>query len=96
MKKWRNKTWKEFIILTIVFFIGLSYILFQSNWEINKAIEYVKNLNSNVLISTFISAVIFIFNAITIKTLFGKYRNHSNIKSYIEGLTVPNEIRELK
>lgn len=96
LKKWRDKTWKEFIILTIVFFIGLIFILFQSNWEINKAIEYVKNLNSNVLIGTFISAVIFIFNAITIKTLFGKYRNHSNIKSYIEGLAVPNEMRELK
>lgn len=96
LKKWRNKTWIEFSILTTFFLICLSYIVFQSKWEINRAIEYVKDLNSDFLLSTFISFVLFIFNAITIKTLFGKYRNHSNIKSYLEGLSIPNEMRELK
>lgn len=96
LRKWRNQTWKEFIVLTLIFFIGLGYIFYQSNWETSTALEYIKNLKSNIVISAIISIVIFIFNAITIKTLFGKYRNHSNIKSYVENLIIPNEIRELK
>ncbi|MFV8465228.1 hypothetical protein [Flavobacterium sp. LB1P62] len=93
--KWRRKTWVEFTILSLIFLIGLSYILFQSDWDINKAIDYIKILKSNIIISGLISLVIFILNSITVKTLLGKYRNHSNIKSYVERLTIPNEMREI-
>lgn len=96
LKKWRTKTWIEFAILSLVFAFGICYISFLSNWELNKTIESIKTLNSNILISSLISIILFIFNALTIKTLIDKYRNHSNINNYISGLTIPNEMRELK
>ncbi|MCZ8145172.1 hypothetical protein [Flavobacterium sp.] len=96
LRKWRMKTWIEFIILSLIFVFGICYISYLSNWELNKTVESIKTLNSNVLISTLISIIIFIFNALTFKTLIDKYRNHSNINNYISGLTIPNEMREIK
>lgn len=96
LKKWRLKSWVEFIILSLIFVFGICYISYLSNWELNKTVESIKTLNTNILISTLISFIIFIFNALTIKTLIEKYRNHSNINNYISGLTIPNEMRELK
>jgi hypothetical protein len=96
LKKWRMKSWVEFIILSLIFVFGICYISYLSNWELNKTVESIKTLKSNILISTLISFLIFIFNSITIKTLIEKYRNHSNINNYISGLTIPIEMRELK
>lgn len=96
LKKWRMKSWVEFIILSLIFVFGICYISYLSNWELNKTVESIKTLKSNILISALISFLIFIFNAITIKTLIEKYRNHSNINNYISGLTIPIEMRELK
>ncbi len=96
LKKWRKKTWIEVGILSLIFILGICYVSYLSNWELNKTIEYTKSMNSNILISTIISALSFLVNGVIIKTLIDKYRNHSNINNYISGLTIPIEIRELK
>ncbi len=96
LKKWRRKTWVEFFILTSIMIAGIIYVLYISDWNFVNAISYFKVLKSNLLISGLITFISLIFNSITIKTLFGKYRNHSNIKSYKDGLTIPNDLKELK
>jgi hypothetical protein len=96
LKKWRRKTWVEFYILTSIMIAGIIYVLYISDWNFANAISYFTVLKSNLLISGLITFISLIFNSITIKTLFGKYRNHSNIKSYKDGLTIPNDLKELK
>ncbi|EKT4502309.1 hypothetical protein [Flavobacterium psychrophilum] len=96
LKKWRNKTWIEFSIITSIMIAGIVYVLYKSNWNFTNAIAYFTVLKSNSIISGAITLLLVIFNTITIKTLFGKYRNHSNIKSYREGLPIPNDLKELK
>lgn len=96
VSKWRRKTWVEFIVLLSIFICGIIYLLYLSNWSVSKAVEYFSKLKSNFIISGIIALIVFILSSITIKTLMGKYRNHSNIKSFKDGLVIPNELRELK
>lgn len=96
LKKWRRKTWIEFFIITSIMIVGIIYVLYKSDWNFTNAIAYFTVLKSNSIISGLITLLLLIFNTITIKTLFGKYRNHSNIKSYREGLQVPPDLREIK
>jgi hypothetical protein len=96
VKKWRNKTCIEFILLLAILISGIIYILFQSNWNVSNSIAFFKELKSNILVSGGISLIVFIFTSITVKTLFNKYRNHSNINNYKNGLEIPEEMQELK
>ncbi len=92
---WRRRTWIEFGIFLGGFLIALFYILYQSDWNINTAINYFSEVKSNYIISGLISIIVFILTAITIKTLYDKYRNHSNIQNFIQGLKVPKEYERL-
>lgn len=94
--KWRKKTWFEFVILLVLLLSGILYILYESNWSIDNSIQYFKELKSNILISGLISLLIFILTSITVKTLFNKYRNHSNINNYKKGLEIPEELEKLE
>jgi len=96
LSKWRRKTWIEFAVLLTIFLIGLVYILNQSDWNINTAINYFLEVKSNFIISGVISLIGFILTSITTKTLYDKYRNNSNIQNFINGLKIPKEFRELK
>ena len=96
LTKWRRKSWVEFFLLVFLFGLGILYIFYHSKWAFAKAIEYIKILNSSIISSSLVSLALFIFSGITLKTLLGKYRNHSNIQNYIKGLKVPEEYKELK
>lgn len=92
---WRRNSWIEFTVFILILLTGLFYILSESNWEVSKAIEYFKSLQTNIFISGLISILLFFLTAVTIKTLLGKYRNHSNIQNFIKGLSIPEEMKEL-
>ena len=96
MKKWRKKSWIEFLFFLSLFVLGIIYILNQTNWNTSKAIELLGNLKSNIIISGLLSLLLFVFSGFTLKTLKGKYSDHSNIQSYINGLKIPEEYKELK
>lgn len=93
--KWRRKTLIEFAALLLIFLIGLLYILNQSDWNINTAINYFLKVKSNFIISGLISIIGFILTSITTKTLYDKYRNNSNIQNFIKGLKIPEDYKEL-
>ena len=93
--KWRRNSWIEFAIVTIIFLFGIAYILHISAWNLTTASNNFKHLESNVIVSGLVSIAMFIFSAVTINTLKGKYRNHSNIQSFINRLKVPDEYKEL-
>lgn len=94
--EWRNRAWKEFLLMLLIFSSGALYILNKSNWNFDEAATYLEQMKSDVLIGGLITILGFVFSAITVKSLVDKYRNHSNIKNFKEGLVVPHHLRELK
>ncbi|MET2985697.1 coiled-coil domain-containing protein [Aureibaculum conchae] len=96
LTKWRRKTWIEFFIFALIFILGIIYILFESNWNLKQAIAYFKVLKANIIVSALISLILFIWNYFNIKTLYAKYRSHSNIQNFKKGLKIPEKMKELK
>jgi len=96
VKKWRRKTWIEFTLLLLFLALGILYILYESNWNLENSIKYFKELKSNILVSGIISLILFILSSITVKTLYNKYRNHSNINNYKKSLEVPEKLKDSK
>ncbi|SNR67045.1 hypothetical protein [Lutibacter flavus] len=95
LTKWRRKTWIEFFCFALIFIAGILYILFESNWNLTQAIEYFKVLKANIIVSALITLILFIWNYFTIKTLYAKYRSHSNIQNFKKGLKLPENLKEL-
>ncbi len=96
IKRWRMKSWIEFSLSLIVVIMTILLALFFSDWDIDNASNLIKDLKGNIIVSIFIAILALIFNSIVIKTLFNKYRNHSNIKAYKEQIKYPTEIEEIR
>ena len=96
LKKWRQKTWFEFVLPLFLFSMGIVYILYKSNWDLTQGTELFTQLKGNIIFSSCFSILLFIFTGVTFRTLLGKYRNHSNIQNYIKGLDVPDELKQLQ
>ncbi len=92
--KWRKRSWIEFAISIIVFSLPILYFLQLTNWNLNQANEVITKLVSNVIISSIISLIGLIFSGVIIKSLFDKYRNHSNIKAFKENLRIPDHLKK--
>ena len=92
--KWRKKSWIEFGVSLLIFIVPILYILFLNSWDFKITNEIFNNLKSNIIISLIIAFVAIIFSSVIIKTLFNKYRNHSNIKAYKETLDIPEDLKK--
>lgn len=96
VSKWRRKSWVLFSISLIVF-IGIAlYLLNQSQWKINGAIQRFQNWQTNFIIGNILSILSFLFIAIVLYLIKDKYWNHSNIRSYKSELKIPDHLQELK
>lgn len=96
LKKWRRKSWAIFFI-SLAIFIGIAfYLLYNVQWDINKAILRFQNWQSDFIIGNILSILSFLFIAIVSYLIKDKYWNHSNIKSYKSQLKIPDEFKELK
>lgn len=95
LNRWRRKTWIEFVIGLVVFLIGVLFILIKSNWNIDNALNYYKDIEGNIVISSILSLLGLFFWVWTIMNLFNKYRDQSNIKSFIDQLDIPEDLQQL-
>jgi len=93
--KWRRKSWIELSISILVFIIAGLFLFSSSDWNFAKSLQLLSELKSNIIISSLVTLGGLIFSTIVIGGLFIKYRNHSNIKAYKEGLKIPEEIKEM-
>ena len=90
------QSWILFFISLVIFvFIGI-FLLYQSNWYIDEAIQRFKNWQSDFIIGNILSILSFIFIAIVLYLIKDKYWNHSNVKSFKSELKIPDELKELK
>ena len=95
VSQWRRKSIYEFLAGLAVIIVGLLFILYQSDWNFSKANEMARSLQSNFIVGVIIFILGAIFSGITIRTLFNKYRNHSNIKAFTDSIEYPDDMVEL-
>lgn len=95
LSRWRLKSWVEFVLSILLLIFPLLYICYQSEWNLSKSITALKNLEENYWISLALTIAGIIFTKITLPTLLGKYRNHSNINSYKSNLKLPVNLKPI-
>jgi hypothetical protein len=95
IRKWRFKSWVEVSFSILLFIIPFLYLCYKSNWVGSRIVNTIIELKADFLISVIITIFGFIFSKITLPTLLGKYRNHSNIENFKKGLKLPDEYKEL-
>lgn len=89
IKKWRLYTIIECIISILIFIIIVLYLLNLNDWDFNKTIEYYKG---NFVINVIISIIMIFVNGFFFKSLYDKFRNHSNIENFKKNIEIPKEL----
>ncbi len=89
IKKWRLYTIIECTIAFLVIICISIYLLILNEWDLNKTIEYYK---SNFIINIIISFIILLINGYYFKSLYDKYRNHSNIENFKKNIRIPKDL----
>jgi len=97
LSKWRRNNWIEFILGILVFAGCIFWIMYKSNWNGNTAMIMVKALNGNLIFTSIVWLAGLLFSIVSLRSLVAKYRNHSNIKAFIENIEkfkLPEEMKE--
>lgn len=92
--KWRRSNWFELGAWFLFLVICLLFIFYKSGWDIKNAGDLVKALNGNILFTILLWIIGLIFSIVSLRSLVAKYRNHSNIKAYIESIEMPDEYKD--
>lgn len=92
VSKWRRKTWIELVFWVLLITVFAIYLLFQASWNLNRAKQIYAELEADILIGSAISIVVMIMMYFTIRSLYDKYRNLSNVNSFKAGLKFPEEL----
>ena len=96
IRNWRIQSWIEFSVSLVILIFGIVYILIKADWNLDTAKGIIIQMKADLWISVIISIVGFVFTQITLPTLMGKYRNHSNIENFKKGLDIPEDLKVLK
>lgn len=93
ISKWRRKSWIEFGISIAIFVTPIIYLLIKTEWNINQTSAELNSIMSNIFVYIIITLAGLVFSSIVVKTLFNKYRNHSNINAFKASLDIPEDIK---
>jgi hypothetical protein len=93
ISRWRKNAWIELALWILFAIIGILWILWISEWSLANAIINWNKLQANVLVSYFLLLVSGIFSSITMKKLYDRYHNHSNIENYKKGIEIPDNLK---
>ncbi len=96
ISKWRGKSIREFIAGLLLISSGIVYILYKADWQLLKANEMAKSLQSNFIFGTMLFVLGSIFSGFTIRTLFNKYRNESNIKAFTDSIEYSEDMMNIQ
>ena len=95
IKKWRFESWLEVFVSILLVIVPFIYLCHKSNWVGSQIVNTISELKTDFWISLIIAVFGFIFTRISLPTLVGKYRNHSNIENFKKGLKLPEEYKKL-
>lgn len=92
LDKWRRPLIYEAIIFIVIFSVGLFFLFSNSDWDMTRLKDSISLLQSFSIIPFVMTIISLIFGAFLIPSYLLKYRNHSNIKAYKEGLKLPQDL----
>ncbi|WP_129019937.1 hypothetical protein [Edaphocola flava] len=86
IKKWRRKSIFECVIFLSILIFIMFIVLKENNYNLDEAYKYY---TSHIILSIIVSTLILILNGFALKSLYDKYRNHSNIENYKKNIKIP-------
>lgn len=89
LKHWRLYTIAECTVAILIVVAIILYLLNLNDWNFDKTIEYYKG---KFVINTIISIIMIFLNGFFFKSLYDKYRNHSNIENFKKNIKIPKEL----
>lgn len=95
LKQWRKKSWWWFGVISIIFIFGIIWVIVSCNGNLSETDKLLNKLLQNRLVATLVSFISVIVDGFVVKSLYDKYQNHSNIKSYKENIKIPDELKAL-
>ena len=95
IRKWRHKSLGEVFISLLFVLIPFLSLCYKSNWIGRKIVETITKFQTDFWITAAFTIFGFIFTKISLPTLVGKYRSHSNIENFKKGIKVPAKYKDL-
>jgi len=95
LKEWRNKSWKELLGGILLYVLLIIFAFYHSNWNLQKTLTFIDKATANIVVSAILSIVWGVFTIFVLKSLYDKYRNHSNIEHFKKGLDIPEHLKSL-
>jgi hypothetical protein len=94
VSKWQKNAFNELIVWVIIFLISGLFILYISEWDINKASTLFTDLKKNIIVSSVLFIVGTIFSVISLKKWYDRNHNYSNIESFKKSIQIPEELQD--
>lgn len=95
LKQWRKKSWWWFGIVSVILIFGIIWIIVSCNGNLSETNKLLDKLLQNRLVAIFVSVISVIIEVFVFKSLYDKYQNHSNIKSFKDCIKIPDEFQPL-
>ena len=93
---WQKKTNNELIVWLFAFALTILWFFYTSNWDLDTAKQLYEGYKGNIIFSSIMVILGFVFSSITAKKWYDKNYNHSNIENYKKGLKIPEKLRDLE
>jgi hypothetical protein len=94
VSNWQKNALNELIVWVIIFLISGLFILYISEWDINKASTLFTDLKKNIIVSSALFIVGTIFSVISLKKWYDRNHNYSNIESFKKSIQIPEELED--
>lgn len=95
IKRWRLLGWIEVSVCLCIFTSVIVYFLYKNDWSLEQASVQIGKAKENIIFSGLLFIGGLFVNGVSIKSLVDKYRNHSNIKAFKEGIEIPKDLIEV-
>lgn len=96
IKNWRRAAYIELGVWAGIIVISLIILLSISDWKINNALALYSQLKVNAIFSTVVVIIGIIFSGFTIKKMYDRNHNYSNIENYKKNVKTPEEYNDIE
>lgn len=93
--QWRKRAWCWFIPFIVLFLVGIVWLVYscKSVSEIN---TFLDKILTNKILSICFTVISLFFNGWSMKILYDRYQNQSNIKAFISRIEIPESLKEIE
>lgn len=93
--RWRKRAWFWFIPVIALVLVGIVWIVYscKSVSEIN---TFLDKILTNKILSICFTVISLFFNGWSMKILYDRYQNQSNIKAFISRIEIPESLKEIE